>query len=149
MPIRSAEPPNLTAIQRLLSTCGLPHGDLTPSHLEHFLVDVDADGLRGVVGVELYGDVALLRSLAVSTTHRDEGIGARLTSKIERYARRHDAHEMYLLTTSASEFFGRRGYSPIDRTELPESIRQTEEASRLCPSSATCMKKHLDAESPD
>lgn len=143
MHIRRADPDSLEAIQDLLSTLDLPHSDLTPSHLEHFLVCRDGDEIAGVVGVELYGRTALLRSLAVRPSHRDEGLGARLTENIEQYARRKGAKGLYLLTTTASDYFDRRGYETVPREELPDAILETEEATRLCPESATCMRKRL------
>lgn len=144
MPIVPAAPPDFDAVQTLLSRCGLPHEDLTLSHLDHFLICRDGDPPRGVVGVELYGTVALLRSLAVLPTHRSNGVGARLTQEIEAYARRQGARDLYLLTTTAAEYFRRQGYREVPRDELPKTIRETEQATRLCPSSATSMTKHLD-----
>lgn len=143
MQILHPESSDLDAIRRLLSALQLPHDDLTPSHLEHFLIWRDGSGIEGMVGVELYGDVGLLRSLAVSPEHRNEGAGARLTDEIERYARRQGVNSLYLLTTTAPKYFERRGYHVIERDALPKAIQETEEAARLCPSSAVCMRKRL------
>lgn len=143
MHIQRARPDALDAIQDLLSTFDLPYSDLTRSHLEHFFVCRNGDGIVGVGGVELFGTVGLLRSLAVRPAHRDSGIGGHLTEKIEQYARQRGAEEMYLLTTTASDYFDRHGYEIVRRDQLPEAIQQTEEAGQLCPSSATCMRKAL------
>ncbi len=145
MHIRRATPDALDAIKQLLSHLDLPHSDLTPAHLEHFFVCREDDDIAGVVGLELYGTTALLRSLAVRPQYRNRGIGARLTETIEQYGRRSGAREMYLLTTTAADYFGRRDYEVIERDELPTEIQETEEATRLCPSSAVCMCKNLRA----
>lgn len=145
MQIQSATPDDLDAIQELLATLDLPHSDLTPSHLEHFFVCRDGDDIAGVVGLELYGKTALLRSLAVHPRHRNEGIGTRLTDHVEQYTRQRGTTEIYLLTTTASDYFDRRGYEIVRRDDLPSAIQNTEEAAQLCPSSATCMRKTVGA----
>lgn len=143
--IQPARPDALEAIQGLLSSLDLPHSDLTPSHLEHFLICRDGGDIVGVVGLELYGPVALLRSLAVRPSHRGRGIGTRLTEQVEQYGRRNGVEEVYLLTTTASDYFDRHSYETIDRDELPNVIQETEEAAQFCPASATCMRKDLPA----
>jgi amino-acid N-acetyltransferase len=50
---------------------------------------------------------------------------------------------LYLLTTTAREFFADRGYAEVERTEPPEAIRATTEFADLCPSTAACMRKRL------
>lgn len=143
MQFRSATPEDLDAIQDLLSSLDLPYHDLSSAHLEHFLVCRDQNDLFGVVGLELYDTAALLRSLAVRPTYRDRGVGTRLTEKIEQYGRRNGVEDVYLLTTTAPDYFERRGYDVVDRSSLPNAIQETEEAARLCPSTATCMRKTL------
>lgn len=143
MTIRPALPEDLDAIQALLQSCDLPHEDLTPAHLEHFLVAREGDALRGAVGLEPYDEVALLRSLAVAPNTRREGLGTRLVEGVEQAAMDHGLRTLYLLTTTAAEYFRGRAYERIERDALPASIQQTEEAARLCPASATCMRKTL------
>lgn len=141
--IQTAGDDDLPEIQFLLQANDLPHEDLTPSHMSDFLVCRTGDTLCGVVGMEDFGAVALLRSLAVRTAYRDKGLGTRLTNALEGRARRCGIGALYLLTTTASAYFQRRGYETIDREALPEVIQSTEEAARLCPTSATCMRKKL------
>lgn len=147
MQIQSAAPRHLGGIRQLLSASGLPDEDLTPSHLEHFFVAQEEDEVVGVVGAELYGTVGLLRSLAVAPSSRSDGVGARLTNAIERYAHRQGVTALYLLTTTAAEYFERRGYEQIERDALPEAIQATDEAARLCPSIAICMRRRIEAAS--
>jgi amino-acid N-acetyltransferase len=142
--IRPARTEDLGALRALLRTCDLPCEDLTREHLPHFLVGPADDGLRGSVGLEPRGEDALLRSLAVRPPARGEGLGSRLVAAVERRARRAGLQALYLLTATAAPFFRDRGYVQVDREALPAPLQRTEEASRLCPASATCMQKRLE-----
>ncbi|MFB6248039.1 MAG: arsenic resistance N-acetyltransferase ArsN2 [Salinibacter sp.] len=149
LPIRAARAEDLSAIRALLRTCDLPGEDLMPAHLAHFLVAPAGDDLRGCVGLEPRGEVALLRSLAVRPAARGRGLGGRLVGTVHRRAYGTGVRTLYLLTTTAAPFFRRRGYEQIAREALPEALQQTEQAARLCPASATCMRKRLDAPTGD
>lgn len=70
----------------------------------------------------------MLRSLAVRPSHRSRGLGARLTERIERYGQENGVDELYLLTTTASEYFGQHSYETIERDEVPTVIQETEDA---------------------
>jgi hypothetical protein len=65
-PIKSANRSELTQIYWLLHLENLPYKDLTEDSLAHFLVSRDTIGITGVVGLEYYGILALLRSLVVT-----------------------------------------------------------------------------------
>jgi N-acetylglutamate synthase-like GNAT family acetyltransferase len=70
-------PPRSTAVA-LLQSQGLPVSDITDEHLEHFFF-VGSDGSpTGLVGLELYGADALLRSLVVGENARRKGLGSAL-----------------------------------------------------------------------
>lgn len=135
--------PARDTVVSLLSAAGLPHADLTDDHLEHFFCVGEANAPVGIVGVELYGDCALLRSLVVIESARAAGIGSALVWHAEAYARSKGARALYLLTTTAEEFFARRGYAHADRSAAPTAIRSTREFSDLCPASSTFMVKEL------
>ena len=47
--------PTLPAAKQLLESVALPSSDLTEQHLEHFLYCGSADGLAGLVVLEIYG----------------------------------------------------------------------------------------------
>lgn len=130
-------------VKHLLATCQLPHEDITSSHLAHFLAAWDRSQLVGVVGLQLFGDAALLRSLAVASPYRGRGIGALLTEKAEEQARSQGVGVLYLLTTTAEDFFARYGYAVVERAAVPFAVQQTAEFQSLCPASAVCMVKHL------
>ena len=54
--------PGLRATATLLNAAGLPSIDLTPAHLEHFFYCGTAEAPTALIGVELYGADALLRT---------------------------------------------------------------------------------------
>lgn len=143
MTIQTATPDDLDTLRDLLKITDLPHDDLTPAHLEDFLLARDGDALCGTVGLEPKGETGLLRSLAVAEEWRGQGLGSRLVEAIERHAQQDGVSTLYLLTTTAAGYFEGFGYERMDRDALPASIQETEEATRLCPSSATCMRKDL------
>jgi amino-acid N-acetyltransferase len=135
--------PNETAVKQLLSDSNLPTSDITAQHLQHFFACGSGPDLEGLVGLELYGELALLRSLAVAPNQRRSGLGARLVEHAERYARDRGVKSLYLLTTTAEAYFLRRGYARVPREKAPDSIRGTQEFSGICPSSSAFMVKHL------
>lgn len=135
-------PPEIR-VRALLEAAHLPTADLTSAHLEHFFGCGDAHAPQGVIGVELHGEDALLRSLAVAESARGRGCGKALVATAERHARDHGARRIYLLTTTAAQYFRRLGYRPLPRDRVPETIRATQEFAALCPDSAAVMAKDL------
>ena len=130
-------------VKQLLAECQLPFEDITPSHLQHFLVARQETRLTGVIGLELLGTFALLRSLAVSEPFRGQGIASQLTKQAEDYARTHAIESLYLLTTTAESFFAQRGYETMDRDRVPTAVQKTTEFQSICPATAVCMFKAL------
>ncbi|MFT5450483.1 MAG: amino-acid N-acetyltransferase, partial [Gammaproteobacteria bacterium] len=71
--IRPAMPADLDAAIELLQSASLPVEDLSVDKLA--LVAEKDKKLQGVIGLELHGDCALLRSLVVANDARGAGIG--------------------------------------------------------------------------
>jgi amino-acid N-acetyltransferase len=142
VPQITRKPSHATAV-RILHAAHLPAEDLTPTHCEHFFCAGPATEPTGLVGLELYGDVALLRSLVVAPDRRGAGEGAALLRHAEGHARAHGIRTVYLLTTSAETFFTKHGYRRVARESAPASIRATREFAGLCPSSSAFMSREL------
>jgi amino-acid N-acetyltransferase len=142
-PLRIRERPPQASVAALLEAEGLPASDLTEAHLEHFFFAGTDGAPTGVVGLELYGHDALLRSLAVGSAARMRGLGSALVLHAEKYAAAHRVGALYLLTTTAQAYFEHRGYRRIDRALAPPSIQSTREFASLCPSSSIFMIKRL------
>lgn len=135
--------PLRSSVVSLLDAEGLPTSDLTESHLQHFFFVGEESAPDALVGLEIYGQVALLRSLVVSAAARTQGLGSALVLHAESYAAAHNVRSLYLLTTTAGTYFERRGYRRIDRADAPSSIRSTREFAGLCPASSAFMIKRL------
>lgn len=140
--IRGAEPSDRERVESLLVASGLPL-DGVADHFSSFFVVDDGGQIVGVVGVELYGQHALLRSVAVASEAKGTGVGTLLTRRAidEAYAR--GARAIYLLTTTAEKFFPRFGFERVTRDEVPEAVRVSREFQGACPASATIMRREL------
>jgi amino-acid N-acetyltransferase len=137
-----AKPP-LAGVIGLLGRARLPIEDLTESHCEHFYFSGPANSPTGLVGLELYGDVALLRSLVVDEKNRGQGTGGALLKHAEAQARARGVRQLFLLTTTAEKFFVAHGYARVVREAAPPAIRATREFAGICPSSSAFMMRQL------
>jgi amino-acid N-acetyltransferase len=138
----SSRPALQTAIQ-ILKGVDLPTEDLTDSHVEDFFLAGVADQPTGLVGLETFGEVALLRSLAVVPERRGLGEGQQLLEYAERHAWSKGVRAIYLLTTTAESFFAKFGYSRVARESAPVAIKSTREFAGICPASSAFMVKQL------
>ena len=132
---------SLSQVKTLLEANGLPTSDVSPE--VRLLGEHVGSRLVGVVGLEARGGVGLLRSLAVEPGRRGAGLGSELVTAIERLAVATGVTDLYLLTTTAEDFFARRGYQCLPREAAPSGIRETTEFSSICPASSTFMTKRL------
>lgn len=140
--LRTADSDDVDRIEALLRANGLPHRDVRGESVRLFVADADSEFV-GTGGVEPYGANGLLRSVVVAESKRGRGYGTALCAALEDRARSIGVETLYLLTTTAADFFGRCGYEPIARETAPERIRRTTEFADLCPESATCMRKRI------
>jgi amino-acid N-acetyltransferase len=128
----------------LLRDENLPVDDLAAG-LENFLVATEDCEVIGAVGLEYYNGYALLRSLAVKKDKRNAGVAGKVLSRIEDIARRNGIKEIFLLTETARDYFLKKGYSTINRTDVPAEVQHSSEFSHVCPKSAIVMKKSLQS----
>ncbi len=141
--LRPARPDDLPSVVALLDACGLPIGDVTKAMLASFCVAETEGNIVGVAGLEAFDIVGLLRSLAVAEDQRGGGLAARLVDWCEAGARRRGVETAYLLTTTAAEYFRKRGYEDVPRDAVPATIAGHAQFRGLCPASAKCLAKHL------
>jgi len=135
-------PQDTEPVKRLLADCGLPSED-AGSHVEHFLIARSDNDLAGIVGLELAGSAALLRSLAVAESYRGQGLARLLYDRILAYAHAQGIETLYLLTLTASGFFTRRGFRQARRSSAPRQIAITREFAALCPDTAAFMVRDI------
>jgi N-acetylglutamate synthase-like GNAT family acetyltransferase len=142
--LRRATAADWDAIAALLSTSSLPI-DGARDHLEAFTVATRGGVVVGCAGVERYGDVGLLRSVAVAPAERGAGTGARLVERCIADAAAAGCSTLVLLTTTAEHYFPRFGFERIAREAAPEAVRASVEFRDACPASATMMRLTLPA----
>ncbi len=140
--VRPAKPADLEPVRTLLQESKLPL-DGVPSDLAHFLVAERAGTVVGAIGLEPYGDAALLRSAVVLPSLRGTGVGERLVRALIDDARTLGARELVLLTTTAERWFPRFGFERIERAAVPASLHASEEFRGACPDSAIVMRMPL------
>lgn len=140
--MRIATAEDLPAIMSLLKASELPCEDVSPGR-QDFIVAVSGNSIVGVVGLERAGPYGLLRSLAVGPGHRDKGLGKALLDEMLSHAWLKGIGEIYILTTTASGFFKRRGFEAAVRSDAPNVIQNTTEFRTVCPASAVCMRKKI------
>ena len=138
--VRPASPSDLPAISALLATAKLPAADVA-EHLGNFVVAESGGAIVGVAGLEIHESLALLRSLAVSTSHQRHGLATSLCDLLEAEAARRGIEYLYLLTETAASFFSKRGYAAISRDNAPPEIAASKEFSEFCPQSAVFMRR--------
>jgi amino-acid N-acetyltransferase len=114
-------------------------------HLDTFFIvtDKNTDMLLGCIGLEIYEDDALIRSLAVHPSYHNKGLGSKLINHIHEFASSIGIKRIYLLTETAKPFFERFNYQVIPRSDTSSKVQQSIEFKSLCPETATCMVKFL------
>ena len=147
MRIRPAGPGDLPAIRELLRDSGLPADDVgTEGQL--FLVARDGERLRGCIGLEMAGEVGLLRSLVVAPEARGAGVGRALHDAAVGQARERGGVALYALTITIRDLAIRWGFEEVPRDEVPASIRAGAQFRSLCPATATCLRLRIGGGAP-
>ena len=140
--LRTASKADQAGIEALLTRLKLPTAGVS-EWLDHFWVGERESEIVGVAGIELYGDGALLRSVAITPELQGGGLGRALVDRTLRSARDVGAREVYLLTTTAEGYFPRLGFEGTTRTEVPVAVQSSIEFREACPASAVVMRKVL------
>ena len=141
--LRTARSADLPKVLALLGRAQLPTAGVAES-LHNFIVAEREDELIGVAGLEVYGASALLRSVAVEDSWRGSGVGRTLIDRALDEARRAGIEDVFLLTTTAENYFPRFGFSCVRREQVREEVRASVEFQDACPASAMVMRKSLE-----
>jgi len=140
--IAPAQAADFDVIEALLDREQLPLAGLR-DHPQHMFVARVGNRIVGCASLELYGDAALLRSVAVDAEFRGGGIGGDLTRAALCLAERRGVSTVYLLTTTAERFFPRFGFEIVDRADVSPAVRACAEFAHACPASAFVMRAFL------
>ena len=142
MIIQEATTAHRGPILELLTANKLPSEDISVT-LDHFWVALENEQVVGAIGLEMYGQYGLLRSMVVADASRGKGIAAMLLDKLEGQAEKIGIDEVFLLTETAPDYFLRHGYTETLRDAVPEPLRASSEFSHVCPASARIVSKTI------
>lgn len=136
--LRPAGAADWPAIEALLRAHHLPT-EGAQAHLATYLLALQGDEVVGCAGAEVYGSVALLRSVAVAPGLHKQGIGRRLVERLLHEARSRDIAQVYLLTVTAPEYFAQYGFKRLDHSQVPAALKASAEFQGACPACAALM----------
>lgn len=140
---RTARPDDLYAAVALLQSRDLPvdgFADLLRAQPNNVRVAELGGNVVGCAALEVHGPDALLRSVAVATDLAALGVGTRVVNDLLKQARADGISAIYLLTTTAADWFPKFGFTVTDRASVPAGIASTVEFKGVCPSTATVMR---------
>jgi len=128
--------------KKLLADSGLPTEDL--DYQQQVLIAFYEDKeFIATAGLEIYGNDALLRSVAVVKEKQKHGIGSLILEQLKHVLLENKIQNLYLLTETAKNFFLKKGFELIERKDVPESVKASAEFSSICPASAFVMIKQI------
>lgn len=140
--LRYAKETDWPAVRPLLEANGLPTSG-AESHIVTFIVATSEAVIVGVAGAEVYGDVALVRSVAVAPDHHGRGIGETLIWRLLQQLKESGIRQAFLLTTTATGYFARFGFKQLRREKAPLALYASTEFRGACPEGAAFMAKNL------
>jgi len=142
--LRAATARDLPAVERLLTASSLPLAGVA-ENLNTFVVAESGGKLVGVAGLAVCCNNALLRSTAVDPAWRGRGVGRLLVERVIAEAEARGIRAVYLLTTTAEQYFPSFGFARTTRDAVPEEVQATAEFRGACPASAVVMSRELGA----
>jgi len=140
--LRPAAQTDWPAIEALLLANKLPL-DGAKAHLDTYLLAISNGEVVGSAGAEVYGHIALLRSVAVAPGLHKQGIGKLLLDRLIHEAQRRDIASLYLLTVTAPEYFAQYGFKRGKIDEAPQALKASAEFQGACPACAAFMTLRL------
>jgi amino-acid N-acetyltransferase len=140
--IRPARQGDQKTIRSLLSGYKLPLDGLEGTKL--WVLELDGGDVVGVAGLELYSNQGLLRSVVVADSMHNHGYGAALANYVIGEARKGRVQELFLLTTTAPEFFKKLGFKKESRAKAVGGIVDSVEFKNACPKTAVLMSLALN-----
>jgi amino-acid N-acetyltransferase len=135
--------PDLRGISALLEELDLPTDGIADQFPGAFVKATRDGALVGCAALEIYGRAGLLRSVAVKPSLQLAGIGRALVADQLASARAKRLEAVYLLTTTAADYFPRLGFVPCDREGVPAELASSPEFASVCPASAKCLVLRL------
>lgn len=143
MKLSAKAPEILSQISELLTSSNLVPEGLKKENLTLFYKSDDLEKVVGVIGVEVYGDACLLRSLAVRDDQRNLGIARTLIQEAFEFACLEKCFDVYLITETIGAAMMRYGFNNISRDDVPPEILKSPFFNGICPCSCQIMHKNV------
>jgi UDP-N-acetylmuramate: L-alanyl-gamma-D-glutamyl-meso-diaminopimelate ligase len=125
--IRPAQREDMAAARGVLATVEMMAAPARDDQFGSFFVLRNEDGIAGAVALEVFGDDAVLRALAVDPKYRGAGYGWMLADMAVTQARYRGVRRIYLLTATASDFFAAKfGFRVVDRSTVAKQVATSE-----------------------
>ena len=140
--LRPASQADWPAIAALLEANKLPL-EGAKDHLATYLLATQGKEVIGCAGAEVYGDLALLRSVAIAPGLQRQGVGKQLVSRLLQEAKRRQIAKVYLLSVTAPEYFAQFGFKRGPRENAPAALHASAEFQGACPACAALMSLTL------
>ncbi len=139
-PVEAARASDLDGVRALAARGELPVDGIADQFPGGYVVVRRGDDIVGAAGLEVHGTSGVLRSVVVAPSERGSGLGVALTADRLVHARARGLDAVYLLTTTAADFYPRFGFRPFPRAEVPDAVARCLEFASMCPSSAACQR---------
>lgn len=134
---------DLHSLVALLEQHHLDASDITPEDLREFVGIKRGAQLVAAGALQNVSGHGWLRSIVTADSARGQGFAGAIVDQLEATAAKQGVSRVYLLTDTATDYFQRRGYRKIDRSEAPPAIAEVPQFASLCPDSADFMRKTL------
>lgn len=130
-PMRPARPADMPAVRELLAKAGLDSEPARDDQFGSFFQLRNETCLAATVALDVIGEDAVLRALAVDPESRGIGYGWILADMAVSHARWRGIKRIYLITEFASDFFAAKfGFRVVDRTTISKQVAGHETFSR-------------------
>lgn len=134
---------DMADVRSIALELGWPSEDFAEDAYRNFYVLRNETGFVGCVAIEVLGEAAILRSLAVKQGARGVGYGWLLADTAVTMARHRGVKRIYLLTENASDFFAAKlGFRIVDISTVSRAVAESS-TFRSHHSGATAMRLDL------
>lgn len=125
--MRPAKRADMARVRAIHASVGLHEESARDDQFPSFYVLSNEHGIVGCAALEVYGDDAIFRGLAVIPECRGAGYGWMLADMAVSQARWRGVRRIYLLTESASDFFAAKfGFRVVDPSTFGKRIDAAE-----------------------
>jgi amino-acid N-acetyltransferase len=146
--IKPADEVEFIQVLTMVEDLGLQSEGLRPD-MPFLAVAVIDSEIVGCAALEVEDRLGLIRSVGVGLRFQGMGLGNRLVTAVLEHAADIGLKAVYLLTTTAEEYFPRFGFERLAGGPLPAIVTGSAEYSTCVAESATVMRKELNPESAD